>query len=473
MKMIRRRVFPIVLLVIVCISCFCSFAKEGYHIKVNINGLKDTTSILAYYYGNNQYVKDTAYVDSKGFFEFKGDSTLEKGMYMIVLPGQQYFDIIIDNDQFFEINSDIKDISGKLTFKGSAENSAFYEYLRTLKPLSENITELRKIMNELELGTERRESVLKQIKDLEEKAQILQKDFLNDNPKGLFSSVLMAQQVVPVPEPPIKADGTPDRELLYFMFLDEYWKNVDLKDERLLRTPVFHQKLNQFFSSVVIQIPDSIITAADRFIDKTRGNNEMFKYVVWFVMNLSERSNIMGMDAVFVHMAEKYYISGEAFWVSEEQLDRITKRAIAQKPLLIGAVAPDINVFTPDRKTISLHEIESKYLVLYFWDSDCSHCKVVTPKLKEVYSKIQNKGIKVFAVNTEASREDWLNYIEKNKLEWINVHDPVNTSGFREKYDLFAVPIIYVLDKDKKIIAKKINPEQLEELINHYERMNK
>ncbi|MBS4014453.1 MAG: redoxin domain-containing protein [Bacteroidetes bacterium] len=471
--MISRRFLPLVLLVIISISCFCSFAKEGYHIKVNINGLKDTTSILAYYYGNNQYIKDTAYVDSKGFFEFKGDSTLGKGMYMIVLPGQQYFDIIIDNDQFFEINSELKDISGKLTFKGSAENSSFYEYLRTLKPFSDNISELRKIMNELELGTERRESVLKQIKDIEDKVHSLQQDFIKQNPNGLFSAVLKAQQIVPVPEPPMKADGTPDRELLYYLFLDEYWKNVDLKDERLLRTPIFHQKLNQFFSSVAIQIPDSIITAADRLINKTRGNDEIFKYVVWFVMNLSERSNIMGMDALFVHMAEKYYMSGDAFWVSEEQLDRISKRAIAQKPLLIGAVAPDITVFTPERKTISLHEIESKYLVLYFWDSDCSHCKKVTPKLKDVYNKMNNNELKVFAVNTEASREDWLNYVEKNNLNWINVHDPVNTSGFREKYDLFAVPIIYVLDKDKKIIAKKINPEQLEELISHYERMNK
>jgi thiol-disulfide isomerase/thioredoxin len=110
---------------------------------------------------------------------------------------------------------------------------------------------------------------------------------------------------------------------------------------------------------------------------------------------------------------------------------------------------------------------------LYFWDSECSHCKKITPALREAYNNLKEKDVKVFAMNVESDREKWLNYVEKNNLDWINVHDPVNTSGFRDIYDIFSIPIIFVLDADKKILAKKINPEQVKDVIQHYDSINK
>jgi len=92
--------------------------------------------------------------------------------------------------------------------------------------------------------------------------------------------------------------------------------------------------------------------------------------------------------------------------------------------------------------------------------------KLKTPKLKDFYERYKDHGVEIFAVNTEADREKWLDYVEKNNLEdWINVHDPANKSGFRDKYDIYSIPLVFLLDENKKIIAKRINVEQLEDII--------
>lgn len=472
--MIKNKVIPVLLVTIIVITSFCSSAKEGYHIKVNVSGIKDTTSLLAYYFGANQYVYDTVEVNSEGYFEFMGEDKLDRGMYMIVLPGDKFFDIIVDKQQHFEIKTSIEDLVESIEFTNSPQNQSFYNYLSELKPIGNKMEELRDSINITNPGTEGHKKLIEDYEQLDEQINNKKSEYIESFPKGLFTAILKAQKDVPLPEQKLKPDGTPDRQALYNQYLKDYWQNIDLTDERLLRTPVYHQKLNHFFNSVVIQTPDSIISAADKLIEKTRPNDEMFKYTVWYVMNLSEKSKLMGMDALFVHMAENYYLTGDAFWISDEYKEKIAGRTEVLKPLLIGSVAPNIKVYKPEKESYALHDVNSKYTVLYFWDSECSHCKKVSPALYEVYQNNKEKGLKVFAMNVEMDREKWLNYLKENGFnDWINVHDPANQSGFRDKYDIYSIPIIYLLDEDKKIVAKEITAKQVEELIDHLEGQEK
>jgi len=106
--------------------------------------------------------------------------------------------------------------------------------------------------------------------------------------------------------------------------------------------------------------------------------------------------------------------------------------------------------------------------MLYFWDYSCGHCKKVTPKLMEWYLKSKSKGVTVFAVGTETNAEEWKKYIRENKLNWINAYDPYYQSGLKKVYDIYSTPVLYVLDENKKIIAKRLDVDQLDGLIDHY-----
>ena len=77
--------------------------------------------------------------------------------------------------------------------------------------------------------------------------------------------------------------------------------------------------------------------------------------------------------------------------------------------------------------------------------------------------------MKVFAVQTNSTGADkWKKYIKEHKLDWINVMDTYHTSNFRHDYDVVTTPMIYLLDENKKIIAKKIDVENLDKVLKHF-----
>jgi peroxiredoxin len=443
----------------------CAIADQGYQVDVKVHGVNDTLSYLAYHYGNRQYIQDTVRIDSEGRFRFEGTGKLPGGMYMVVLPGQKYFEILLDKNQHFSIETDMDDFVANMRFENSPDNTAFYEYMRFLGNQNETLAPVRAELQNQEITEERRNQLREQLSKADEVVKAKQDELMQKFPDGLFTLILKAQREVPVPETKLKTDGTPDHEYMYQVFKNNFWNNFDFTDERLVRTPMYHAKLNQYFNNVLIQIPDSIIKEADRIMEMASANKEILKYTLFFITNTFERSQIMGMDAVFVHMVENYYMTEKADWVTPEQLERISERAMALKPTLIGNTAPDINMFKPDGSRLSLHSVKADYTIVYFWDSECSHCKRQTPLLRELRNNMKDKGVEVFAVNTEADRDKWLEYVNRNNLDWINVNDPANRSGFREKYDIWSTPLVFLLDADKKIIAKKINIEQAEDLI--------
>lgn len=461
-----KRIFLLFALVTYTMSC--AMADKGYRISVKVEGLTEGDVLLAYHFGDRQYLQDTARMEQPGVFVFEKEERLDPGMYLVVVPGQKFFEVIVDQNQHFSISTRMDEFVEQTRFENSPDNQAFYEYLRFIREKSESINSIR---GELELDglvDSRRNELTSQMETIDASVKEKQKEYIRRFPKGLFSRVLLAQQEPEMPEAPLKEDGTPDQAALYQIYKTKYWENIDFSDDRLLRTPVFHNKLRTYFTNVVVQLPDSVIAEADRIVDHSRANDEVFKYTIWFITNHFERSQIMGHDAVFVHMIERYYMSGEAHWVEPENLRRISERAMKLKPLLIGKVAPDINMFKADQSRLGLHAVNARYTILYFWDSECSHCKRVTPELRTLSERLKPQGVEVFAVNTEAEAEEWLRAVQSYRLDaWINVNDPGNRSGFREKYDLYATPMIFLLDKDKKIIAKRITVEQVDEIILH------
>ncbi len=449
-------------------SLSCAVADNGYRISIKIEGTIEGDVLLAYHFGDRQFLKDTARLEQAGLFVFEGQQRLDPGMYLVVLPGQKFFEVIVDKNQHFGITTKIDEFIEKTTFERSPDNEAFYEYLRFISQKSNEMSGIRQELAAESLGEARRIELNGAIKKINDAVSERQREYIERFPIGLFSRVLLAQQEPELPEAPLGPDGTPDQLFLYQLYKEKFWDNIDFKDDRLLRTPVYQNRLRTFFSNVVVQIPDSVIVQADKLIEKARANPEMFKYTVWFITNHFERSQIMGHDAVFVHMIETYYMTGQTPWVEAENLRRITERAMKLKPLLIGKVAPDIIMFRPNMSRVPLHSIKANFIVLYFWDSECSHCRRITPELRTLSERLKPQGVEVFAVNTEADAEIWLKAVESYGLaSWINVNDPANLSEFREKYDLFATPVIYLLDKNKRIIAKRVTVEQVNDIIQH------
>lgn len=111
---------------------------DGFRITGHIKGLKDTTCILAHYFGATQYIpKDTARVDGAGNMVFEGKKSLPQGLFLVVVPKKGYLQLLVTDDQQFSFETDTTNMIKNMKVTGSKENELFYAYQQQLSKLSE------------------------------------------------------------------------------------------------------------------------------------------------------------------------------------------------------------------------------------------------------------------------------------------------------------------------------------------------
>ena len=438
----------------------------GYNLKVRVDGLQDTTLLLAYHLGNRKFIKDTIRVDDSGYGVFTGQEALPGGIYLVVLPEMNYFEVIIDKEQDFTMETSLEDPAGRLKITGSEENQKFLDYHRFMNRMQMASGGLRERLQNNQNNPDSVGYLQSMLASVDNQVQEYWNTVIRNNPGTLLANLIRAMQNPEVPEFDLPA-GTPNTDSVRWLMGYQYNKThffdkVDFSDERLLRTPVLHSKLDHYFNRVLIQAPDSIIPQAIRVIEYSRANDKVFQYVLVYLINHYERSQIMGMDAVFVELAKRYYLTGLATWANEETIRKLRERVERLKPNLIGQTAAEIKMKTPRGNYVSLHNTEARYIILYFYEPACGHCKEVTPRLNKLYNNYRNEGLEVFGIYIYDDAEEWTDYIRENNLGWVNLFDPDNTTWFRFNYDIYSTPTIYILDADKTIIAKRIGIDTVE-----------
>ncbi|MFR7822650.1 MAG: DUF5106 domain-containing protein [Odoribacter splanchnicus] len=104
-------------------------------------------------------------------------------------------------------------------------------------------------------------------------------------------------------------ENTPNRDFEiqkkeYLFSKAHYWDNTNFQDSTLIRTPIFKSKLDEFFNTRVLMIPDSVYKESVNIIEKSRGCKAMFRYLVSYCFNYALSNKYMGMDAAFVYLAK-------------------------------------------------------------------------------------------------------------------------------------------------------------------------
>lgn len=465
-------------------------AAGGYEIKVEIEGFEEKEAYLGYHYGDKQYIKDTTSVEG-GKFVFKGEEDLDGGMYLIVLPpNQEVIQVIINNgDQHFSVKSKMGALTEALEITGSKDNKLFNDYTkylnREMRPKAEALN--KEITAAKEAGDDKKLQELEaKMEKINEDVLDYQKNLIKKNPNSITAGVVRANLT---PEDP-KFTGE-DAEMKRWQYTKRhFFDNLDLSDDRLLRSPVAFGKVDYFMNKLTVQMPDSIITSLRHVIDLAKPNEETFQYYVIHFLNTYAKSKVMGMDEVFVYIAENYYATGEASWTPEENLQKIVEKAAKIKPLLIGKTAPNITCEVFDvaasmklkdhenvhqrfktTKSLALHDVDAEYTVLFIWAPDCGHCKKAMPKLIDFYEEYKSKGVEIYSVcskfvNGIPECTEFMGKEEnKGMLNWINVIDPYHKSKYKTKYDVESTPQVYVLDRNKEIALKRVGAEQLGEAI--------
>ena len=469
--MLMRKAFYLFLLLLVPAVSFGQL-KNGYEIDITIKDLQDSTLFLAYHLGDKQYIKDTLKLDRTGHAVAHGKEILPQGIYMIVLPGRKYFEILMSADQHFGLTCSYKDYFNTLKFTGSDENSAFIEYQKKWVTMQQRAGVLAKRIQNNKQNSDSLKILGYMEKIQEENMKSYLKSVVTANNRNLLATLVKAMLPVEAPEFYVPfGSANPDSVKWvrnYNYNKNHFFDNIDLNDERLLRTPILFARLNAFFTNVLIQSPDTLNKEIDKMLKKCSSNYKVYQFVAVFLFNHFRESEIMGQDAVLVKIADDIYLSGKADWVTKEFKDDLRKQIDLLRPNLIGKKAENIVMDSFKGIFVSLYDVEKEFTILYFWEPDCGHCKEATPKLKAYYDKPKDYSMEVFAVCTTSDKAKWTKYIEDNKLTWINGWDPQRSSHFDFYYNVQSTPTLYILDKNKKIIAKKLAVEEIGPFIDNY-----
>jgi thiol-disulfide isomerase/thioredoxin len=445
---------------------------KGYLIDVSIRGLRDSDIYLAYHFGDKQYIKDTLKLDKSGHGKLSGKEALPQGIYMLVLPGKKYFEMLMSDDQFFSVDCSWEDYISTLKFTGSDENSAFLAYQKKWVTLQQTAAAIGKRIQNNKGNNDSINLLMPLQKKQEENMKAYLRGVISENGNNLLATLVKSLMPLEIPEFKVpSAVKNPDsvKSLMNYLYnKDHFFDNLDLKDERLLRTPILQARLDVFFKNIVIPAPDSINIEIDRLIKKVGGNYKVFQFIAVYLFNHFRESEIMGHDAVMVKLADDIYLTPKADWVSKEFKDDLKKQIDLIRPNLIGKQAHNLIMNSYKGVYVALDDVEKDFTVLYFWEPNCGHCQEATPKLKAFYDKPRNYSLEVFAVCTTGEKEKWTKYIEDNKLTWINGWDPQRLTRFDYFYNVQATPLVYILDKNKKIIAKKLPVEEIGPFIDNY-----
>jgi thiol-disulfide isomerase/thioredoxin len=464
-----------------------SMYAQGYRIEVEFRGLSNDTIIMGEYFTSRMIPKDTLVLDPHGRGVFEGESAFVGGLYLIYFDPSHYFDFLLGDDQDLSIRADTADLVNGLVFRDSDDNRIFQEYKGFLQ---QKRLELDQVTSRFQNAKSAADSsaVMDQQKQLNREMEVYMDQIEADYPSLFVSDFIGATREPIPPESMLNGEKRHDDSIRFYYYREHYFDRFDPFNLRLLHTPLYEGKIMNYLGRAVPQHPDSLIVAVDYLLTGSKKDQELYRYMLITLFNYFAESKYIGMDAVYFHIAEYYYLP-DATWSSPEFLGKLRENLESNKPTLIGKKAPNFILRqVPDEhfgmaaqdtaikkdphigQDFFMHDTEASFTILYFWEADCGHCQKATPALYDVYSRLRDKGVEVLSVhviNSIEGKEKWVDFVnEHHLLGWINCWSPYS-NDFRKLYNLQSYPQLFVLDKEKTIVAKRVTPEQAEQIINN------
>lgn len=448
-------------------------AAQGYKVSFKTKSYTSGIAYLAYHMGKNYNIADSAAVGANGVAIFSGTKSLVPGIYAIAYPNRTLTaDFLIDKDQEISVKADTSDYYG-MVVTGSSANLLFETYQKYVMTKGQQMQNERAAYNAAQT---KEDSLIheKKYNEYNEELNNFRNDLVKNNPESMMAVLLSAMKDAEVPnKKPVTSKDSMDN---YYYYKAHYWDGITFMDERVIRTPFFQPKLERYYREIVPQASDSIIKDLDYKLLLARSAPEMYKFLLNWFTDEYINPKYMGQDAVFVHLFNKYHSKGLSPWLNEKQMETISRRAYMQMSNLIGETAANLQLVDSMGKVQTLYDQKAEFTVVVFWDPNCGHCKQEIPRIDSIYQATWKKqSVKIYAVNTENDKTAWVNYIKEHKLNgWVNVYQTKKMQdeekqsqapSYKQLFDVIQTPTLYLLDKDKRIIGKKLTWQQLNDLM--------
>ena len=240
-----------------------------------------------------------------------------------------------------------------------------------------------------------------------------------------------------------------------------FWDGIESFDGPTDENPILATQMDFYFDKLVAPLPDSITLEINRLVERTESNTKLRDFILWHLLEKYRHPEYIGQDQVFVWLYDQYFSHLEISDLNETNLAMIRDKAERLRRLALFNLAPDFKL----DDSLNLYSIEGEYTVVFFYDHDCDVCQQEMRDLDSVC--IEHPEITVLAMDMNLDSSGGFairtqgNGDFKSPIQHRRITNPSELIALSDAYDIETTPLIYVLDKDKHIIAKKIRAKQI------------
>ncbi|KWW30784.1 MAG: alkyl hydroperoxide reductase/Thiol specific antioxidant/Mal allergen [bacterium P3] len=448
---------------ILTFTCLLAAAWAGrgqsYEMAFAIDRMQQPMLYVAQHYRDQFIVLDSTRPEKDGRYVFKGRRQWERGIYTLLDSSRKkaLTDFTIDGSQKFTIAGDSTLSAGSIKVKGSEANSRMFEYIARNNEARVRARQMEKDKKSSDAAV--REQAQADLDALSKEMVAYEASMIERYGKYRFFEL---QRMFSGPAVP---DDERNKAVYY---RTHYWDGIDLSDHSLMYTPDLFNKMNYYFFGVLYHADaDTICRYADSVLQRVEGDTAMMRYFMDFIMPRYYRSTKnIGWDQVWCYLVRHYYMAGKCGFASKGELSNKRQTCEFLEKSLIGApgielLMADTNQSENSADWISSHRFPQKYVILWFWDPDCHHCKEQTATLITLYDSLSaagNRPFEVYAVGYESDVAKWKKYVKDHRLPFVNVGGPNVNVDYQEAYNVHGAPTMIILNADRQIIMNKTLP---------------
>ncbi|MBN1415390.1 MAG: redoxin domain-containing protein [Bacteroidales bacterium] len=444
-------------LLFAALSTACS--DTGYILTVKISRLPDSKVFLATMRGDAYKIIDTAELKD-GLCKFNLSVMNQPGMYKIIPEisfSQGYrnaplndLDIIINREDVV-VRTVYPWLRDSLVIMESEENNVYFDYLKQEMLIQNKLGLLHNLLLQFPADDEFYSTVVKRYNALQKEKRILIQHTCASHP-GTFATGLIAMQRSPIPDA-----GLPEPTRQAYI-KQHYFDELDFTDENLINSNAYTRSLIQYlmlYRDPALsrdELEKEFMKAVDIILSHVNKNPVVYDFLLNYLMEGFER---LKLENVLKYVADNYLNTV----CTTDNSATLKRRLEGYSKLAVGETAPDIIIPDQQNQEIKLSAIHHAYTLVVFWSSSCPSCEELLPKIKKWYSS-KTIDLEILAVSIDTLASDWIKAVESGGYNWLNGCDLKEWDGqAAQDYFLYATPSMFLLDRNRKILAKPLSFE--------------
>jgi peroxiredoxin len=444
------------------LSVLLSFLSAGlfsqsYSINAHISGLPANKIVLTRIYGDDLYTVDSLIASRQDFsFILPQDSPV--GLYRLILGktkraefmggSPQSIDLIFNRENIL-IRSDFNFPLDSLEIVESEENKIYYSFLKKYDQLEYRLQQVYPLIINYPKSADFFKSAVDEFHNLQKE----QKQLVDES-SSEYSDTYASRMISIYRTPFLEGTWTEMERVLYMR--EYFFDGLDFEDKMLLNSNVYTKKIIDYLSLyrnpnlVQSEQEDLFIEAVDKILSSMNKDRDVFGFVLNYLVKGFEKFKF---EKVLTHIADNWL--GENCETDNRSL--LLKRVESYRKMAPGNIAPDIIAEDISGDVIALSESGHEYTLVLFWASWCPHCKTMIPELQKWYNEEREIDMEVMAISIDSSKTEWQKIIADYHLPWINCNESAGWEGKAAiDYNLYATPTMFILDRNRKILAKPV-----------------